>query len=69
MPHTAATLLNSGLAPWTNRGNGILTADSDRLSRLGRRMSLFLQTRILRRVLFRAQEHRQEQMNLRAAKT
>jgi hypothetical protein len=37
-----------------------LTANSDRLSHFGRRMSLFLQTLVLRGILFREQEHRQE---------
>jgi hypothetical protein len=42
-----------------------LTANSDRLSPFRRRMSLFLQTLILRGILlFREQEHRQEHMNL-----
>jgi len=46
------------------RGNGILTANSDRLSHFGRRMSLFLQILVLRGILFSEQEHRQEHMNL-----
>ena len=46
------------------RGNGILTANSNRLSHFGRRMSLFLQTQILRRILFCVQEHHQQHINL-----
>jgi hypothetical protein len=46
--------------PWQQ----YLTANSDRLSHFGRRMSLFLQTLVLRGILFREQEHRQEHMNL-----
>ena len=44
-----------------------MTANSDRLSHFSRRMSLFLQTLILRGILFREQEHRQEHKNLEAA--
>src|SRR5579864_7092262 len=36
---------------------------TDRLSHFGCRMSLFLQTLILRGILFRAQEHRQDLTN------
>ena len=36
--------------------------NSDRLSHLGHRMSLFLQTLVLRGILFREQEHRQERL-------
>ena len=39
-----------------------MTANSDRLSHFGRRMSLFLQTLILGGILFREQEHRQERL-------
>jgi hypothetical protein len=39
-------------------------ANSDRLSHFGRRMSLFLQTLILRGILFREQEHRQERIGV-----
>jgi hypothetical protein len=42
-----------------------LTANSDRLSHFGRRMSLFLQTLVLRGILFREQEHRQERIGVR----
>ena len=45
-----------------------LTANSDRLSHFGRRMSLFQLTLILGGLLFREQEHREEHMNLGAAK-
>ena len=38
-----------------------LTANSDRLSHFGHRMSLFLQTPVLHGILFSEQEHRQEQ--------
>jgi hypothetical protein len=37
-----------------------LTASSDRLSHFGHRISLFLQTLVLRGILFSEQEHRQE---------
>src|SRR5215472_6474360 len=40
-----------------------LTANSDRLSQFGRRISLFLQTLVLRGILSSEQEHRQEHMN------
>ena len=39
---------------------------TDRLSQFRHRMSLFLQTLVLRGILFRKQEHRQENMNLGA---
>ena len=39
-------------------------ANSDRLSYFGRRMSLFLQTLVLRSILFREQEHRQERIGV-----
>ncbi|MGH9712827.1 MAG: hypothetical protein ACRD5M_05960 [Candidatus Acidiferrales bacterium] len=45
-----------------------MTANSDRLSHFGRRMSLFQLTLILGGLLFREQEHREEHMNLGAAK-
>jgi hypothetical protein len=45
-----------------------LTANSDRLSHFGRRMSLFQLTLILGGLLFREQEHREEHMNLGGAK-
>jgi hypothetical protein len=41
-----------------------LTANSDRLSYFGRRLSLFLQTLVLRSILSSEQEHRQEHVNL-----
>jgi hypothetical protein len=43
-----------------------LTANSDRLSHFGRRMSLFLQTLVLRGIWSSEQEHRQEHVNLAA---
>jgi hypothetical protein len=41
-----------------------LTANSDRLSHFGRRMSLFQLTLILGGILSTEQEHRQEHVNL-----
>ncbi|HEV2730818.1 MAG TPA: creatininase family protein, partial [Terriglobales bacterium] len=41
-----------------------MTANSDRLSHFGRRISLFLQTLVLRGILFREQEHRQERIGV-----
>jgi len=41
-----------------------LTANSDRLSHFGHRMSLFLQTLILRGISFREQEHHQERVGV-----
>jgi hypothetical protein len=58
--------LNSGSALCTDPWQQYLTANSDRLSHFGRRMSLFLRTLVLRGILFREQEHRQEHMNLGA---
>jgi hypothetical protein len=46
--------------PWQQ----YLTANSDRLSHFGRRMSLFLQTLVLRGILFSEQEHRQERIGV-----
>ena len=46
--------------PWQQ----YLTANSDRLSHFGRRMSLFLQALILGGLMFREQEHRQERIGL-----
>jgi hypothetical protein len=43
-----------------------LPADSDRLSHFRCRMSLFLQTLILRGIFSREQEHRQEHTNFGA---
>ena len=56
--------LNSGFALLTDPWQQYLTANSDRLSHFGRRMSLFLQTLVLRGILFREQEHRQERIGL-----
>jgi hypothetical protein len=39
------------------------TANSDRLSHFGRRISLFLRTLVLRGISSSEQEHRQEHMN------
>jgi len=41
-----------------------LTANSDRLSHFGRRISLFLQTLVLRSILSSEQEHRQERISV-----
>jgi hypothetical protein len=41
-----------------------LTANSDRLSHFGRRLSLFLQTLVFRGIFFREHEHRQERIGL-----
>jgi hypothetical protein len=41
-----------------------LTANFDRLSHFRRRMSLFLQTLVLRGILFSEQEHRQERIGV-----
>jgi hypothetical protein len=46
------------MRPWQQ----YLTGNSDRLSHFGRRMSLFLQTLVLRGILFREQEHRKERL-------
>jgi hypothetical protein len=54
--------LNSGFALRTDPWQQYLTANSDRLSHFGRRMSLFLQTLVLRGILFREQEHSQERL-------
>jgi len=42
-----------------------LTANSDRLSRFGRRMSLFLQMLVLRGICSGEQEHRREEFYMK----
>src|SRR5882724_6377350 len=56
--------LNSGFGLRTDPWQQYLTANSDRLSHFGHRMSLFLQTLVLRGILFREQEHRQERIGV-----